>query len=216
MTLMGLMARLKLHRLRRRFSPRPAFRRSLHARLVAEAGFSSRLVSPLERGTTGGLRRVAIGACSFALLVSGAGAYAYESPDVIDGHPLYAMKQGLETAEAAIAKTSPERAAAFHEKMLERRLKEAERIVNGRREKLIERAADERERYESERERVSLPDGQKPRLGPEIRDLVERVRQGEGTREEKRHRFKEEARKLIEKHRGEKPDRNDDNSREED
>ncbi|TAK03788.1 hypothetical protein EPO34_01330 [Patescibacteria group bacterium] len=190
---MDWLTRFNLNRMRRRLSPRRAFRVALYARLAAEGGFVAR---PAMR-----LRPVAVGLCAFALLVSGTGAFAYESPDVVEGHPLFAMKQGIETAEAAIAKTSPERAAAFYAKMLEKRLKEAERIANGRQERLIERAADERERYESVRERVKLREESKSRLGPEVRDLVKRVRDGDGTREEKRKRFKEEAKKLIDSHR---------------
>ncbi len=58
-------------------------------------------------------------------LVTGVGAYAYESPTVTDGHLLYPVKQGCEHVEAAM-QLSGEAQANFHARMMERRLAEAE------------------------------------------------------------------------------------------
>ncbi|MBI4257307.1 hypothetical protein HY626_04610 [Candidatus Uhrbacteria bacterium] len=66
---------------------------------------------------------------SFASLVlffgMGAGVYAYESPQVTEGHPLYFVKSGLESIQGGFAR-SPEARAQFHAEMMERRLAEGE------------------------------------------------------------------------------------------
>jgi len=56
----------------------------------------------------------------------GTGVYAYESPDVVDGHIFYPIKAGIENMEERFAR-SPEARAAFHAKMMSRRLSEGER-----------------------------------------------------------------------------------------
>ena len=55
----------------------------------------------------------------------GAGVYAYESPEVTEGHPLYFVKSGLEYVRGGLART-PENRAKFHSEMMERRLQEGE------------------------------------------------------------------------------------------
>ncbi len=56
----------------------------------------------------------------------GTGVYAYESPDVVEGHVLHPFKAGIENMEERFAR-SPEARAAFHAKMMSRRLSEGER-----------------------------------------------------------------------------------------
>ncbi len=69
----------------------------------------------------------AVGFTSLALVLGGGtGVYAYESPDVVDGHPLQVVKQNLENAEGKIADWRGQ-PGAFHAKMAERRLNEVER-----------------------------------------------------------------------------------------
>ncbi len=71
-------------------------------------------------------RFAAVGMVAIVLFVStGAGVYAYESPDVVEGHPLHFVKQGIERVEGQFAFT-PEQRARFHAKMMERRIEEAE------------------------------------------------------------------------------------------
>lgn len=69
-------------------------------------------------------------AMAVVLLVSlglGTGAYAYESVDVVEGHPLHLIKQHIEAVEQRIAtRKSPEAVAQFHVRMLKRRLREAD------------------------------------------------------------------------------------------
>jgi len=55
----------------------------------------------------------------------GAGVYAYESPQVTEGHPLYFVKSGLESIRGGLSR-SPEARAQFHTEMMERRLTEGE------------------------------------------------------------------------------------------
>jgi hypothetical protein len=59
----------------------------------------------------------------------GTGVYAYESPDVVEGHALYPVKQGIEGIEGRLAFTSAQK-ARFHAKMMHRRLREAEHLVD--------------------------------------------------------------------------------------
>ncbi|MBU0649386.1 hypothetical protein KJ969_04825 [Patescibacteria group bacterium] len=63
------------------------------------------------------------------LLAVAGSAYAYESPQVIEGHPLYFLKQGLEGIEGK-AKFTPEQKAGWHLKMQARRVKEGEFFAN--------------------------------------------------------------------------------------
>lgn len=59
----------------------------------------------------------------------GTGAYAYESPEVVEGHPLHFLKQNIENFEGKF-KFSPEKKAEWHIKMQDRRMAEAEYFVN--------------------------------------------------------------------------------------
>lgn len=61
----------------------------------------------------------------------GAGVYAYESPEVTQGHPLYFMKSGIEFVRGGMAR-SPEARAEFHAKMMDRRLQEGEHQLPSR------------------------------------------------------------------------------------
>lgn len=73
-----------------------------------------------------GFRKVAYSlAITVPCLTFGTGAYAYTSPTVTEGTTLYPVKQQIERLEGTMAKTHEER-AAFHLKMYERRLREAE------------------------------------------------------------------------------------------
>lgn len=167
------------------------------------------------------LRPAAVGICSVLLVFgAGAGAYAYESPQVVEGHPLYPMKTGLERAEAAIATGSPERAAAFHAKMVERRIEEAETIdtdVERKQEveeKVIEKAADALERYSEAASRVQSDKPIRAKVKPEVGEIIKRVRESGHSREEKRREFKEEARRLIKERREARHDEREKNQRE--
>jgi hypothetical protein len=59
----------------------------------------------------------------------GTSAYAYESPEVVEGHPLHFLKQNIENIEGRL-KFSPEQRAGWHLKMQDRRMKEAEHFAN--------------------------------------------------------------------------------------
>lgn len=65
----------------------------------------------------------------------GVGTYAYASPDVNLNHPLYPVKQGIESIEGGFAFT-PEQKADFFMKKAMRRLDEAEVMHNRLRERL--------------------------------------------------------------------------------
>lgn len=74
----------------------------------------------------------------------GTGVYAYESPEVVDGHALHPIKAQLEKWEEKFA-GSPEKQALFHEKMAERRLEESERheLFKKKADKLLDKASEE-------------------------------------------------------------------------
>ncbi|MBI4592519.1 hypothetical protein HY733_03680 [Candidatus Uhrbacteria bacterium] len=72
------------------------------------------------------VRATAVGLASLVLFFTmGAGVYAYESPEVTEGHPLYFVKAGIETIRERTT-VSPEARAEFHAQMMERRLAEGE------------------------------------------------------------------------------------------
>jgi len=66
-----------------------------------------------------------ITAVVLVMLGIGTGAYAYESPEVVEGHPLHFLKANIENIEGRI-KFSPEDKAQWHLKMQDRRMAEAE------------------------------------------------------------------------------------------
>lgn len=123
----------QLKKLRREATPCSTFKDALLLRIVG---------APAPRFA---FRFAAVGAAVVVLVFGMAtGVYAYESPNVVDGHPLYFMKQKMEGVERRFATTSQAR-ARFHAKMMERRLSEAERMAEDQ-EKLdavLESAAEE-------------------------------------------------------------------------
>lgn len=90
------------------------------------------------------VRATAVGLASLVLFFTvGTSVYAYESPDVTDGHPLYFMKSGIEYAREGLAR-SPEARAKFHAQMMDRRLQEGEHHFPARPDRVpptLERAA---------------------------------------------------------------------------
>lgn len=92
----------------------------------------------------------------------GTGVYAYESEDVVDGHPLYFVKSSIESVEERLART-PEARAEFHLRMMARRLGEGEYQLSRRPEyveKALEAAADQLEQTVE----VFAPDVQDPEM----------------------------------------------------
>ena len=74
----------------------------------------------------------------------GASAYAYNSNEVIEGHPLFFLKHNIEKMEGRLAVGS-EAKVNFHHRMMERRLKEANHFGenNEKMKVLLEKAANE-------------------------------------------------------------------------
>ena len=103
----------------RKARPSRAFRNELYLRIVPKPVVSYRQHA----------FRFAVAGMASLLVVLGTGTsvYAYDSPTVSDGHPLYSIKQGIERIEERFAAT-PEMRAEFHAKMMERRMAEAERL----------------------------------------------------------------------------------------
>jgi len=89
----------------------------------------------------------------------GTSTYAYESPEVVEGHPLNFLKQNIENFEGKI-KFSPEKKAEWHLKMQDRRLAEAEHFVNKNdfRKNLFEKGIGEMGQGLDEAKRIKLKD----------------------------------------------------------
>lgn len=101
--------------MRRDASPTPEFKAALLSRVMG---------SPAPRSA---LRYALVGIASLVLVFgTGTGVYAYESPDVVDGHPLYFVKSAVEKVESRFA-ISPEQRDRHEQKMLRRRAGEASR-----------------------------------------------------------------------------------------
>ena len=72
------------------------------------------------------------------------GVFAYESPSVVEGHPLNFVKENLEKFQGKMAR-SPEAQAKFHANMMDRRFEEAENFKgnDARKEIFLEKASAE-------------------------------------------------------------------------
>ena len=113
--------------LRSTSAPRSEFKKELWSELdSAWNGFY-----PQSSGF-GWKRMVAIPLAALVLFfTTGAGVYAYASPNVTEDTPLYPVKRGIENVEGQFM-ISPEAKSQFHARMLERRINEAEvRIHRG-------------------------------------------------------------------------------------
>ncbi|MBI5793662.1 hypothetical protein HZA87_01050 [Candidatus Uhrbacteria bacterium] len=112
----------QLNRLARQGQPPKAFRDALWLKLSQERA----CVYPDIAFRPHGLRWSAVGLTALVVVFTmGTGVYAYESPDVVEGHPLYVVKQTIESVEKGLART-PEARAEFHSRMMARRLEEGE------------------------------------------------------------------------------------------
>lgn len=77
-------------------------------------------------------KKTAIGfAIILPCLMGGTSAYAYSSSSVTEGNVLYPVKRGIETVRVHFAAT-PEDRATIHLQLYERRLDEAERLLETR------------------------------------------------------------------------------------
>jgi len=117
------MFRLKrqLKNMHQQATPSHAFKMHLWHKLAEELGEASDCV-PVRRFRFATVTGIASLVLVFGM---GTGVYAYESPSVVDGHPLHFMKEGIESVEGVFAR-SPEGRARFHTRMMSRRLEEGE------------------------------------------------------------------------------------------
>jgi hypothetical protein len=122
---MNLILEYKLKRLGRRGKPSKAFVDALQQKLI-DKGAS---VIPVKAGVQPVLMRFAAAALSIVILFSvGTSAYAYSSDEVTPDHPLYGVRQTVESAEEAIAVT-PAWKERVRQKHLIRKQKEIERML---------------------------------------------------------------------------------------
>lgn len=135
------------------------------------------------------VRATAVGLASLVLFFTvGTGVYAYESPEVTEGHPLYFVKSSLEFVQRGVAR-SPEARAQFHAQMMERRLTEAEHhLLSSRPDRVplsLKQAADQFEQsitaldegVKDEKERTNMLDALSMRRARYL-ELSARVRAG--------------------------------------
>lgn len=122
------------------------------------------------------------------LFTTGTGVYAYESPEVIEGHSLYPVKDNMERVEEWFAR-SPNRQSEFHAKMLGRRMREARH--NQHRPEFAQKILDQAVNQ------IDRNGGLGKHLGPELRELHDRIRAMDLEPEERHKLFLEELKKFI-------------------
>lgn len=120
--LQTLKIRLTLWNLHRRAAPRRGFERALLARIEGRpAGVFSFQMFALQR------LAVPLGVLVLSLVATS--TYAYTSPNVAAGHPLYRFKRKFEGYQEQLSR-SPESRAKFYVQKAERRLAEAAELAD--------------------------------------------------------------------------------------
>lgn len=117
------MIRFKLWKLSRRAQPDAAFVARLET-VLRERG-------ALGRGISLFVFRMASAACAVILVLGGTTTYAYASESVVPNHPLYSLREAVESIEETTALTD-ESKANVQRKLLQRRLNEV-RVMRNRR-----------------------------------------------------------------------------------
>jgi hypothetical protein len=128
----------QLKRLKIESAPKTAFKHDLWTRLASELPVDQ---TCLPRRSFSFVSAVALASVAIVFGM-GTGVYAYESPSVVEGHPLHFLKNGLEAVEGRFAISAEER-LRFHARMMERRLEEGEHFIDeaSRAENALESAA---------------------------------------------------------------------------
>jgi hypothetical protein len=115
--------------------PNKGFKKDLHSKLSEQL--------PGKR-ISFGFKYAAVGTIALVLLLGGTSVYAYESPEVSEGHFLHPVKEGIEQLEGKLRQGEPEERAGYHLKMFGRRLDEVDhQEMEDHRQALLETAADE-------------------------------------------------------------------------
>lgn len=148
----------QLKRLSKEGQPSKTFRDALWLKLSQEHA----CLYPTVTRCSYRFRFAAVGLTAVVVVFTmGTGVWAYESPDVVEGHPLYFVKSSLESVEEGLART-PEARAEFHARMMERRLTEGEHHLSRQPEHVqesLDAAADQLEQTVE----VFAPDVQDPK-----------------------------------------------------
>jgi hypothetical protein len=149
----------QLKKLSQQGRPSKMFREALWLKLSAEYACLYPQVSICSHR----FRFAAAGLSALIIVFTmGTGVYAYESEEVVDGHPLYFVKSSIESVEEGFART-PEARAEFHSRMMARRISEGEHRLSRQPERVeesLEAAADQLEQTVQ----VFAPDVQDPEL----------------------------------------------------
>ncbi len=156
---MNWLLKRSLRKLGTSADPRPVFVRDLKKEIL---GVDSRWTSIQALGW----KVPAVGFTMFTMAVSATGVYAYQSDTVLPDHPLYSVRQGIESVERKLAVT-PAANVAVKVKQLQRRLHEHELLVQKKKtvspepmegfEESVQKVADENEKLpEPEREKINI------------------------------------------------------------
>ncbi len=121
---MSLKTRLQLRKVKKQFSPSTQFKRELSRKL--DSVWKVRYGKPAWY-QSGLLYKVGAFAVVLLILAGGGGAYAYSSPTVTEGNPLYPVKKAIEKVEE-ITKVTPEAKVKFYLKTIARREAEKEQL----------------------------------------------------------------------------------------
>jgi hypothetical protein len=105
----------QLRRLKKDSAPDPSFKAALRAKFVTAPSVA---YQPFTF-----MRYAVVSAVIALAVILGTGSYAYASPAVAEGTPLYSVKTGLENFEGSF-KHSPEAQARFKARLMNRRIKE--------------------------------------------------------------------------------------------
>jgi ribonuclease P protein component len=110
-----MMIRYKLWKMSKRAQPDAAFVARLATRFAPQQPTRSAHLATVKFATA---------ACAIVLLLSGGtSAYAYSSDEVLPDHPLYGLRETVESVEEKVAITQDSK-QAVQRKLLQRRLKE--------------------------------------------------------------------------------------------
>jgi len=173
----------QLNNLKQRGTPSKEFSKALRSQLSVEFDCQHQTVKrPVWRFAFASAMAVVV------LLTTGTGVYAYDSPEVIEGHSLYQVKNNMERVEEWFAH-SPKRQAAFQAKMLNRRLNEARHFRNRPEftNQILDKAAN----------RIDRNGGFDRHLKPKLREIHDRIRGMNISREERHQLFIKELNNFI-------------------
>lgn len=169
---MNLKLYYQLWKTRRQLSPSSSFKRTLGGKLDAMWNERYETTAPVYGAR---FLKWSFAVVAAAVFMGGlsTGAYAYTSPEVTEGHPLYPLKRKIEAAEGKLYR-APERKARFEARQAERR--KAEAAVARRRAEQAEKQLREVRERRLEIEQKLKTDTEKP-VSADVQKELEKQKQ---------------------------------------